>query len=247
LVSFALIMVTLLGESTPFTMSRIQKTLHGVLEDHAQPGSGYSMNEPTPERSGGAEEGFGEARSPVFVANAPRGRPMSAGALPGGVNEQQSDSELKQKMAEPSAPAPVPLPPAMGSMPNDVLGSVVQDVSKGVSRLGNTPKRDSMAWEQGQGQVSVAGAQAGKGVPVWSSGIAVNVNFSSPSNTASVAKILLMPPWGVKLSGVLTLLSLWYLISVTALAAWAAYKNKLKKETSVTSNVDRDWVSGEQV
>jgi hypothetical protein len=132
----------------------------------------------------------------------------------------------------------------MESAPSEAAGSMSKDFSSGISSLSASAARDKAALAQGRGQVSVAGAQAGKGVPVWTSGIAVNVGFSSPSNASSVAKILLMPPWLVKLSGLLTLAFLWHVLAVVGREAWLAYGKK-NGGGDPASNVS-DAVSGEK-
>jgi hypothetical protein len=139
----------------------------------------------------------------------------------------------------------------MESAPMEASGSVAMDVATGISSLSKSKERDRTAVAQGRAQVSVAGAQAGKGLPVWTSGIAVNVGFSSPSNASSVAKVLLMPPWLVKLSGLLTLVFLWHVLVVVGREAWIAYGNKGEKNPSdigsgPSAPIPASSVSGEQ-
>lgn len=180
--------LVIIGEVAPFTMSRLQKTLHTTLEDNVQPG---------------AESSTRRAFNKYAEYNQSGGSP------------QMAESGESKEMDADAAPAPAALPAPVAMTPGspaeevamrkssvqNMAGSVLSDIG-----VRNMPK--SMAAPK-QNYVSVSGAQAGKGLPAWKSGITVPVIFSGPSTVETVAKIILLPSWGVKLVSLALLLSIW--------------------------------------
>ena len=159
-----LLSAALFAQAAPYTMSRIQKTMHTALEDGAQPGEGdgtagaWRLREAAPE----AESGVAPAPASM-AAMAPDQAPSMSGV-----------SSMMAKGA------------ANGISERDAVSSIVQ---------ASAP--------------TVAGAQAGQGVPSWSSGIAIAIRYPAPASSSSVAKILLMPAWLVKVSALLSMCAMW--------------------------------------
>lgn len=126
----------------------------------------------------------------------------AAGAWRRGGSEPEG--QKIEARAGPGADAPsqpLGLPAAESMMAKHAEGSI--------PALAARPSRAPSAEAAQAGPPSVAGAQAGQGVPAWSSGIAIAIRYPSPASSASEAKLLLMPPWLVKISAVASLLAMW--------------------------------------
>lgn len=175
--------LVIFGDVAPFTMSRLQKTLHTTLEDNIQPGA----------ESSGAGAFKNNAAYKFNTA---------------GMNNEAEDASEPYGAPAPSA-APVAMAPGSPAEEKAMKKEAAQSMAGSVlSDVGVRSMQKPLVMAQ-QNYVSVSGAQAGKGLPAWKSGITVPVVFSGPSSFDTVAKIVLLPSWGVKLVSLALLFSIW--------------------------------------
>ena len=191
-----------IAQLAPYTMERVQKTLHGGLEDRAQPGSGYTLS----------AYDRGQARDPS----------KSPGAAEAEGSDAQIGAVAGNAMPAPAAPAAAPVPMEArsdmegSSLPRKALAESVA-ASKDALRGAGSLTRDAPAPRE---LPSVSGAQAGQGVPAWEAGISVPISFSGPASSESVARVLLMPSWLVKIASLGSLAALWAALGLIVAFAW---------------------------
>lgn len=212
-VLLALLMV---ADLAPYTHGRIQKTLHSVLEDRAQPSAGYTQL-----GYAGAQEG-----AAAMAANQ------------AGIENDDSREVQTRRTAElggeaptsPGAEAQVAASPGIGRVPEPMAkekntslgsralsegGSAASDMSKGFSSSTRAVQRAPQP-----DRVSVSGAQAGRGLPSWKAGISVPIRFAVPATSQSVAKVLVMPAWLAKCASIGSVAALWLSLGLIVLGAW---------------------------
>lgn len=196
-VAVGVLSLLMFADLAPYTMGRLQKTLHGTLEDGAQPGA----------RGGYGYGRFEHAESEATVAGvSARGMPAAspAAAMAPAPSLGGNAEELTNMQAQ-----------AMDKMSMTDSPGVANGTAAGLSGISKERLRQDSAPQR----VSVSGAQAGQGFPSWRAGVTVPISFSGPATSASVAHLLLMPAWMSKMASLGSILAMWAALAMIAAKA----------------------------